>query len=126
MIELTDEPIDPRAVYERISHEGAGSVVVHFGVVKPVTQGKRTRGIRFTPQADLKEEIRSIETALREKWTLVDVLLIRRVGALSIGDIILAAAVSSPDRDTAFGACSEAVERFKKLKNVKKEELFEN
>ncbi|MBI4830162.1 MAG: molybdenum cofactor biosynthesis protein MoaE [Candidatus Lindowbacteria bacterium] len=126
MIELTDAPIDARSVYERISHEGAGSIVVHFGVVKPVAQGKRTRGIRFTPQGDLKEEIRSIEVALREKWAPTDVLLIRRVGELSIGDIILAAAVSSPDRESAFGACSESVERFKKLKKVKKEELFDS
>ncbi len=125
MIELTENPIDPAGIYARVSHEGAGSVVFHFGVVKPVAQGKPTKGIRFTPQDGLEEEIRTVETAIRDKWALTDALLVRRVGLLSIGDIIMAVAVSSPDRETAFGACAEVVERFKKLRNVKKEELFE-
>jgi len=125
MIELTEKPIDPAAVYERLSRESAGSVLLHVGVVKPVAQGKSTKGIRFTPQKGLEEEIQTIESAIREEWDLADVLLVRRVGTLSIGEIILVAAISAADRESAFGACREAVERFKKLKKVKKEELFE-
>ncbi len=125
MIELTEKPIEPASIYERILKNGAGSVVVHFGVVKPVVSDRHTRGIRFAPQGDLSGELQSIETELRNKWGLTDVLLIRRVGELSIGEIILVAAVSAPDRESAFAACRDAVERFKKLNNVKKEELFE-
>ena len=125
MIELTEKPIEPASVYERLSRDGAGSVVVHFGVVKPVVSDRRTRGIRFAPQGDLRGEIQSIEDELRKKWGLTDVLLIRRVGELSIGEIILVAAVAAPDREAAFAACRDAVERFKKLKRVQKEELFE-
>lgn len=125
MIELTENSVDPKSVYERILKDGAGSVVVHFGVVKPVVSNRRTRGIRFAPQGDLRGEIESIECDLRNKWGLTDVLLIRRVGELSIGEIILVAAVSAPDREAAFAACRDAVERFKKLKHVKKQELFE-
>ncbi len=125
MIELTEKAIDPKGIYERIFKDGAGSVVVHFGVVKPVVSDRRTRGIRFAPKGDMEGEIRSIEAELRKKWGITDALLIRRVGELSIGDLILVAAVSAPDREAAFGACHDAVERFKKLKCVQKEELFE-
>lgn len=125
MIELTEKPIEPASVYERLSRDGAGSVVVHFGVVKPVVSDRRTRGIRFAAQGDLLDEIQSIEAELRNKWGVTGVLLIRRVGELSIGEIILVAAVAAPDREAAFAACRDAVERFKKLKRVQKEELFE-
>lgn len=125
MIELTESPIDPGTIYERLSRERAGSVVVHLGVVKPVVEERATRGIRFTPLDGLEEEIAGIERKLREKWSLTDVLLIRRVGELAIGEIILAAAVSAADRESSFAACREAVESFKKLKCVEKEELFE-
>ncbi len=125
MIEMTEKAIEPTRVYERLFKNGAGSVVVHFGVVKPVVNDRHTRGIRFAPQGDLRGEIQSIETELRDKWSLSDVLLIRRIGELSIGEIILVAAVSAPDREAAFAACREAVERFKKLRCMKKEELFE-
>ncbi|RJP69702.1 MAG: molybdenum cofactor biosynthesis protein MoaE [Candidatus Abyssobacteria bacterium SURF_17] len=125
MIEITDKALDPRAVYDRLSHEAAGSVVVHIGVVKPVAQGRRTRGIRFAPKGDLAGELRSMEADLRSKWKLTDALLFRRVGELAVGDIILISAVSAPDREAAFDACREAVERFKRLECMQKQELYE-
>jgi molybdopterin synthase catalytic subunit len=125
MIELTQKPIDPSTIYKRINTAGSGSVVVHFGVVKPVAQGKKTGGIAFVPKDGLEEEIGEIEKQMREKFSINDVLLIRRVGTLSIGDIILAAAVAAETRGAAFDACRHAVESFKKLKRVQKQELFE-
>ncbi|RJP26221.1 MAG: molybdenum cofactor biosynthesis protein MoaE [Candidatus Abyssobacteria bacterium SURF_5] len=125
MIEVTQNPIDPASVYKRINTAGSGSVVVHFGVVKPVAQGKKTGGIKFAPKEGLKDEIAEIEKQMREKWPIDDVLLIRRVGNLTIGDIILAAAVAAETRGAAFDACRHAVESFKKLKQINKQELFE-
>jgi molybdopterin synthase catalytic subunit len=125
LIEVTESPINPGAIYERLKTEDAGSVVFHFGVVKPLVEGKKTGGIEFAPNGDLEGEIAEIEKQMREKFSINDVLLIRRVGALSIGDIILAAAVAAETRGAAFDACRYAVESFKKLKRVKKEELFE-
>ncbi|UCD56307.1 MAG: molybdenum cofactor biosynthesis protein MoaE, partial [Candidatus Hydrogenedentota bacterium] len=103
MVELTDRPIDPTTVFGRLSRDGTGSVVVHFGVVKPVVEEKRTAGIRFAPDGDLEGEMRALEAEMRAKWELTDLLLVRRMGELAIGDIILAAAVSAPGRDAAFG-----------------------
>lgn len=125
MVEVTEVPIKPGAIYDRLNTEGTGSVVVHFGVVKPLVEGKKTGGIKFAPNGDLEGEIAEIEKQMREKFSINDALLIRRVGSLSIGDIILAAAVAAETRGAAFDACRFAVESFKKLKRVKKEELFE-
>lgn len=125
MIEVTQKPIDPATIYNRINTAGSGSVVVHFGIVKPVAQGKKTGGIRFAPGGDLEGEMSSIEQQIRDKWPVNDVLLIRRMGTLAIGDIILAAVVAAETRGAAFDGCRFAVESFKKLKNIQKEELFE-
>ena len=124
MIELTQNPIDPSTIYKRMNTADSGSVVVHFGVVKPVAQGKKTGGIAFAPKDGLEDEIAEIEKQMRQKWPVNDVLLIRRVGTLSIGDIILAAAVAAETRGAAFDACRFAVESFKKLKQIDKKELF--
>jgi len=124
MIEMTQNPIDPAAIHERVNTAGSGSVVVHFGIVKPVAQGKKTGGIRFAPDGDLEGEMASIEQQIRDKWPVNDVLLIRRMGTLAVGDIILAAAVAAETRGAAFDGCRFAVESFKKLKNIRKEELF--
>ena len=126
MIEITDKPISPSNVFERLSHKNSGSVVFHIGVVKESVEGKRTSGIRFAPNGDLEGELKTLEATLRQKWNLEDVLIIRRMGELHIGDIILVAAVSAQNRGDAFGACRDAVEGCKKMKNISKKELFES
>lgn len=126
MIEVSDKPIATDKILARISSKDAGSVVVHIGIVKPVVDEKKTRGIRLTPDGDLEGELHKMERMLREKWEVTDILLIRRVGELRIGDVILVAAVAAPSREAAFGACREAVENFKQKRGIKKEELFEN
>ena len=125
MIEITDKPINPSNVFERLSHKNSGSVVFHFGVVKEAVEGKRTKGIRFAPKGDLEGELKALEALLRNNWKVEDILIIRRMGELRIGDIILVAAVSAQSREDAFGACRDAVEGCKKIKNISKKELFE-
>lgn len=105
MIEVTENPIETGKVYEQLSKEGVGSLVIHFGIVKPLVDEQKTRGIRLLKDGDVTGEMKKVEALLREKWKVVDVLLIRRIGELHVGDVILAAAVSSPSKDQAFGAC---------------------
>lgn len=125
MIELTEKPIRQEKVHKRLASKESGSVVVHYGVVKKVVDGKRTAGIRFSPDGDLEGELRELEKKVRGKWNIEDMVLIRRLGELRTGDIILAAAVSAEGRDDAFGACRDVVDGCKKLKCIKKTELYE-
>lgn len=125
MIELTDKQIDAGGIYNRLNSDGAGSVVVHVGIVKGRVDGKNTGGIKFKKAGDLEGEMKALEIELREKWDIIDALLIRRVGDLKIGDVIMAVGFSAETRDPAFGACRDAVEGFKKFKNIEKVELFE-
>jgi molybdopterin synthase catalytic subunit len=123
MVETTMRPIDPSEIYTRLNVGEAGSVAMHFAVVKREAEGKRSLGVLFQAQGDLEGELKSIEEKLRNQRPLKDVLLIRRIGKLDIGDIISAAAVAADGRDAAFSACREAVESFKKMKTLSKKEL---
>lgn len=126
MIQVTENRIQTEKIYEQLSREGVGSVVVHLGIVKPVVDDRRTKGIRLTPDGDLEAELKNIEGQLRGKWDVVDVLLIRRIGELLVGEAILVAAVSATSKDAAFGACEEAVETLKMKRALRKEELYES
>jgi len=124
MIIITDQPIDLAPLIEKIDKREAGSVVFHLGVVKPNLAGRQSLGITFTAQANLEEEMKRIEADLRARFKLEDVLLARRMGELKPGDSILLAAVSARDRESAFAACREAVERFKTMSAISKVERF--
>jgi molybdopterin synthase catalytic subunit len=125
MVKLTEEPLDPGQVYRLLPFPpDSGSVLVHFGVVKAAVGERRTRGIRFQPAGDAETEMRAIEDDLRSRWKLLDVLLVRRLGSLEVGEVISLVAVAASGRDDAFGACDEAVSAFKKMKTLSKQELF--
>jgi molybdopterin synthase catalytic subunit len=127
MIGLTAERLDPGTVAERLSiPRGSGSVVVHFAVAKSVVGARRTAGIRFSPAGDPEAELRALESELRAKWEAADVLLLRRTGEVRVGDVISVAAIAAPGRNNAFGACRDAVDGFKEMKGLLKEELFED
>jgi len=121
---VSNKPIDPGEVYELIKKDTAGSVVLHFAVVRRSTENKTTSSIEFHASGDVDEELRTISDEIRKKWKIEDVLIIRRLGGLNIGDIISLVAISSPHREEAFEACRYGVDRLKKMSTITKKETF--
>ena len=126
MTEITDKPIDPQSVFDRLQKNSSGSIVIHYAIVKEVEGGKKSQSLEFKVNGDIEGEINELEKNLRGKWPVEDVFLIRRIGALSVGDVISIAAASAEHRDAAFGLCQEAVDCFKKMKHIQKDEIFED
>ena len=125
MIEITDCTINLNAVSDRLKKENSGSIVIHHATVRSTESGKKTNAIRFVVEGDAEEEMRELERSLRVKWPVEDVLLIRRIGKLAIGEVISVVAASAEHRESAFELCQEAVNCFKKMKTFKKKEIFE-
>ena len=126
MIEVTEREIELSEVLAHLQTRGCGSVVVHLGVVKPVVEGKKTRGIRLEQEGDLEAELRKIEEGVRARFPVIDIVLVRRLGELLVGETILAVAVSAETKEAAFACCQEAVNILKHKRGLKKSELFES
>jgi len=122
---ITHEPIDSAAAYNLISKDHAGSIVFHYAVVKE-QKGHNgvTTGIEYQATGDSEAELREIAAELKEKWSIEDLVLIRRVGCLGIGDIISLVAVSSPNSEDAFASCRHGISRMKKMATIRKNEIF--
>jgi molybdopterin synthase catalytic subunit len=121
---VTEAPLDPGALFERIQKNGSGSVLFHYAVVKSQTGDKWSSGIRFERGGDIEAELAGIRTDVMSRWKIDDVLLVRRIGTLKVGDVISLVAVSSSASDDAFAACRFTLERLKKMTSLKKTELF--
>lgn len=125
MVRITADPIDPAKVYPEISPEGAGSVVLHFAVVKPqAAEGNCTSYIDYGTDGDAEAEMEAIVEEIRASFTLVDTLLIRRTGRLRLGDIISLVAASSPNSEDAFAACKQGISRLRKMETIVKNEVY--
>jgi len=124
MIIVTENPIVPNVTFEMLQKEDAGSVIFHYAVVKDEAQGKQTSGICFEKNGDLESELSSIKDDLMKRWCLSGVLLVRRIGTLQAGDIISLVAVSSPASSDAFEACQCGLGKLRKMRNIRKTELY--
>lgn len=125
MVMISHEPIDPAATYLLLGKEHAGSIVFHYAVVKEQrSHDKATTGIEYLINGDTEAELAEIAAELKEKWKLEDVLLIRRIGRLGIGDIISLVAASSPNSEDAFASCRHGISRLKKMATIKKTEIY--
>jgi len=127
MIKLVENPIDPAAVYDSICSAFSGSVVFHYAVVKKQAgSGKATTCIEYSAQGDSHQELKGIAGELENRWKLEDVLLVRRTGRLSVGEIISLVAASSPNSEDAFEACKFGISRLKKMLTIRKTEKFDD
>ena len=119
---VTDNNINPDEVYGRINKQTVGSVVLHFAVVREKTEDKTTKSIEFQRAGDVEGELKSITDAIRKNWAVEDILIIRRLGILHVGDVMSLVAASAPHREDAFDACRHGVESLKKMQSIRKTE----
>lgn len=125
MVKLVESPIDPAVVYNSICSAFSGSVVFHYAVVKKQAgTGKTTTSIEYKTQGDSLMELESVAGELERFWKLEDVLLIRRIGRLNVGEIISLVAASSPNSEDAFEACKSGIARMKRMGTIHKTETF--
>jgi molybdopterin synthase catalytic subunit len=122
MIIVTKNPVKPETIYERIRKSKAGSVLLHYAVVKSQAGEKASAGIHIEKAGDMEKELSAISADIQQRWNIEDVFLVRRIGTLDIGDIISLIAVSSPSSNDAFDACRHGLERLKKMKSLRKTE----
>lgn len=125
MIKITGEPVLPQKVLNNLRTENSGSLVLHVGVVRPFSEGKKVTSIEYQIiREDAERELSDLTSEIQSKWEIDDIAICRRAGQLNFGDIILIAAVSAARHKTAFEACQFAVEQMKNMKSVVKKEIF--
>jgi molybdopterin synthase catalytic subunit len=121
---VTESPLDPGRLFEKLRKQDAGSVIFHYAIVKRQTGEKQSSGIRFERSGDLESELSEIEADIKNRWNINDVLLVRRIGLLQVGDLISLVAVSSSASNDAFEASQYGLARIRKMLSLKKTELY--
>ena len=119
---VTNGPIEPGKIYDHLEKKNSGSIVIHYGIVREKTGDRITTFIEYQRAGDVEAEMKSISDEILHRWDIEDVLIIRRVGRLEVGDIISLVAVSAPHREDAFDGCRYGVEALKKMRTVQKDE----
>lgn len=125
MVKVTEELVPPQLLLDSLKTDSSGSIVMHLGIVRPNSEGRRVISIEYGADTNAAErELLHITNEIRSKWKIQDIVLYRRTGKLNLGNVILIAAVAAPHRKEAFEACEYAVERMRSMQSIRKKEIL--
>lgn len=123
MVHLTHDPIDYPTLTEAVRRSHCGAVVVFLGTVRDLTDGRETVALDYEAYPTMAEKkMAEIEADTRSRWPVGEMVLVHRLGRLTVGEISVAVAVSCPHRTQAFDACRHAIDRLKELVPIWKKE----
>ena len=125
-VQLVEKAIDVTAVFKRVSHPQAGGVVIFLGTVRDNSRSRHVKFLEYEAYKPLalKEMSRVVEEA-RQRWPLLGIAIVHRLGHLEIGDISVAIAVSSEHRREAFEAGRYAIDSLKQTVPIWKKEVWD-
>jgi molybdopterin synthase catalytic subunit len=126
MVKVTEALVSPQLLLDSLATDSSGSIVMHLGIVRPDSNGRKVVSIEYEADINASErELSNMANEILTKWEIQDIALCRRIGRLDLGDLILMVAVASPHRKEAFEACEYAVECMRSMKSVRKKEILE-
>jgi len=123
MVHLTNSTIDFTALTESVRSTQAGAVVLFLGTVREMTHGQRTVALDYEAYPGMAEaKLAELEAEVRERWPVIEVGIVHRLGRLELGDISVAVAVSTPHRQQSFEAGKHLIDRLKEVVPIWKKE----
>lgn len=124
---ITDQPIQPEEVTEKVKRREAGAITLFLGTVREFTHGKKTLFLEYESYPSMAvKQLERIGDEVRERWSDTMVAITHRVGRLEISDIAVVIAVSSPHRKSAYEANEYVIERIKQIVPIWKKEFGED
>jgi len=115
---------------EIAAHEGfvaraaAGAVVSFVGVVRDHDDGRGVLELEYEGHPSADRVLAEVAAEIAADPAVYAVAVSHRIGKLEIGDVALAAAVSTAHRADAFAACARLVDEVKSRLPIWKRQVF--
>lgn len=123
MYQLTSKEIDYAMLSEFVRSDQAGAVVTFLGTVREMTEGRQTVSLEYEAYPRMAEaKLAELEAEAREKWPVIELAMVHRLGHLELGDVSVVVAVSTPHRAQAFEAARFLIDRLKEIVPIWKKE----
>jgi molybdopterin synthase catalytic subunit len=107
-----------------VAGAGAGAIALFAGAVRDNDHDHSVTGLSYSAHPSAEAELREVAEAIAEKFAVLGVAVVHRVGDLAVGDLAVVAAVSSPHRAEAFDACRELIDELKATVPIWKHQQF--
>lgn len=125
MIEITDQPISPERIINRVRTDNSGCVVTYVGLIRDNSRGKSVLSVEYEDAEKTAENrLRQIADEAKQKWQINNVAICHRIGKLKVGDINLVVAIAAAHRQEGLAACQYIIDQFKEKLPTRKKETY--
>jgi molybdopterin synthase catalytic subunit len=123
-VAVTTGPLDVAAHERLVARAAAGAVVSFAGVVRDHDDGRGVLELEYEGHPLAERILAEVAAEIAADPAVYAVAVSHRVGRLEIGDVALAAAVSTAHRAAAFVACARLVDEVKARLPIWKRQVF--
>lgn len=124
-VNISAKPLNVEECIDKVTSPECGGIDVFIGTVRNATKGNTVIRLEFEAYERMAlKEMQKLANQATEKWSVNNVVIHHRVGALEVGDIPVIICVSAAHRDAAFDACRYIIDTLKQTVPIWKKRNF--
>jgi molybdopterin synthase catalytic subunit len=107
-----------------VADPGAGGIALFAGAVRDTDHDRGVTALSYSAHPSAESELRRAAEVIAEKFPVLGIAAVHRVGDLEVGDLAVVVAVACPHRAEAFDACRALIDLLKASVPIWKHQRF--
>jgi molybdopterin synthase catalytic subunit len=126
LIAVREAELSVDEVRAAVADPAAGGIALFAGAVRDSDHDRGVSGLSYSAHPSAVDELRRVAGVIAEKYPVIGIAAVHRVGDLAIGDLAVVLAVSCPHRAEAFDACRDLIDILKASVPIWKHQRFDD
>ncbi len=126
LIDVRESELSLDEVRAAVADPAAGGIALFAGAVRDSDHDRAVSGLSYSAHPSAVDELRRVAGVIAEKYPVIGIAAVHRVGDLAIGDLAVVLAVSCPHRAEAFNACRDLIDILKASVPIWKHQRFDD
>jgi molybdopterin synthase catalytic subunit len=126
LIAVRESELSLDEVRAAVADPAAGGIALFAGAVRDSDHDRGVSGLSYSAHPSAADELRRVAEVVAEKYPVIGIAAVHRVGDLAIGDLAVVLAVSCPHRAEAFDACRDLIDILKASVPIWKHQRFDD
>jgi molybdopterin synthase catalytic subunit len=126
LIAVRESELSVDEVRAAVADPAAGGIALFAGAVRDTDHDRGVTGLSYSAHPSAAGELRRVAEVIAEKYPVIGIAAVHRVGDLAIGDLAVVLAVSCPHRAEAFDACRDLIDILKASVPIWKHQRFDD
>jgi len=124
LLAIRDTELSVDEVLAAVAGPGAGGIALFAGAVRDTDHDQGVTGLSYSAHPSAEAELWRVAELIADKFPVLGIAAVHRVGDLAVGDLAVVAAVACAHRGAAFDACRELIDVLKASVPIWKHQRF--